>query len=217
MILESKFTHIFSSIVSNSMFIEGRKNRALFPAHFVNRGRRIFLEPLFSDVDKSVRKAPKFIKNRTENTFWQFFRRCETRLSGKDPSLIQYPSNCMLFACVAGSGRICLVYNPKKWFQLSWLDLLGNQSQNLDTRFVRKTNFPKRWRPGWCTQWPRAIYFLKSCRFRWYIFDFGVTVRATKFSSELDERFCSWWKTLGTNFSVKVETTKVTTQVCTSL
>ena len=144
MIFESKFTHIFSSIVSNSMFIEGRKNRALFPAHFVNRGRRIFLEPLFSDVDKSVRKAPKFIKNRTGNRIWEFFRRCGARLSGKDSLVIKYPSNCMLFATVAGSGRVYLVYNSKKWFQLSWLDFLRNQAQNLDTRVIQKTNFPKR-------------------------------------------------------------------------
>ena len=144
MILESKFTRILPSIPNHFRFMESRKNRAIFPADFVNRGRRIFLEPLFSVVDKSVRKAPKFIKNRPENRIREFLRRCGARLCGKDSSVIKYPSNCMLFAAVAGSGGVCLVYNPKKWFQLSWLDFLRNQTQNLDTRFIRKTNFPKR-------------------------------------------------------------------------
>ena len=144
MILESKFIRILSSIPNRFRFMEIRKTRAIFPSDFVNRGRRIFLEPLFSVVDKSVRKAPKFIKNRTGNRIWEFFRRCGARLSGKDSLVIKYPSNCMLFATVAGSGRVYLVYNSKKWFQLSWLDFLRNQAQNLDTRVIQKTNFPKR-------------------------------------------------------------------------
>ena len=144
MILESKFIRILSSIPNHFRFLESRKTRAIFPSDFVNRGRRIFLEPLFSVVDKSVRKAPKFIKNRTGNRIWEFFRRCGARLSGKDSLVIKYPSNCMLFATVAGSGRVYLVYNSKKWFQLSWLDFLRNQAQNLDTRVIQKTNFPKR-------------------------------------------------------------------------
>ena len=122
MIRESKFTHILSSIVSNSMSIVNHwrsKTPCNLPA-----GRWVFLEPLLPDVDKSVRKAPKLIKIELKTRFDSFFDAVKRVWAER----IHHWSNILRIACFS------LVWQALGGFVLSTIRKSG--SSFLDSIFL---------------------------------------------------------------------------------
>ena len=117
MILESKLVLTFRCIVNRSSSSKKLILEHLLALSFVNGSLRIFLEPLFSFMNNSVRNLSELAKIFSKTRIWGPNKRWNSRKKGG-----QSPTNKSLhytsFRSALGSKtKLSVVHFPQKWFQ----------------------------------------------------------------------------------------------------